>query len=409
MQFNLEAFYEHNRRLLTWVIFFGLLWLMRGFFGLIFLTFVLAFVATPLAALGQRYLRLPRRASFVVVYLFFLGALTAFTSLAVPRVVREANTLIKNIDQIEANVMDVKSKLEVNYPTLGRAITAYLRGLVEDEQQGAEAPKKDLETPAALPAPSGSTESTESTESTGQQRELSEDEILLRKFIAQKGALVRKDAPSVLSAVGKSTLTMLLALLFSFLISMDIARLAREIESLRLSRLHDFYEQTAQPVVRFAWVVGKSIQAQAMIACVNTLLTLIGLVILGVPNLTVLSFIVFLCSFIPVLGVFISTVPTVLVALNGGGISTALAVVGLVILIHIIEAYLLNPLIYGHHLKLNPVLVLIILYVGHHAFGIWGMLLGVPVTYYFIHDVFGVPLWEEKQKKKEAAPAESQP
>ena len=45
----------------------------------------------------------------------------------------------------------------------------------------------------------------------------------------------------------------------------------------------------------------------------------------------------------------------------------------------------------GHHLKLNPVLVLVILFLGHHFFGLWGMVLGVPVAYYFIYYVFAVP------------------
>jgi predicted PurR-regulated permease PerM len=94
---------------------------------------------------------------------------------------------------------------------------------------------------------------------------------------------------------------------------------------------------------------------------------------------------------VPVLGVFISTAPAMLVALNSGGYALAIKVVIFVVVIHMIEAYILNPLIYGQHLKLNPVVVLIILYVGHHFFGVWGMLLGVPVAYYFIHYVFQVP------------------
>jgi len=64
-------------------------------------------------------------------------------------------------------------------------------------------------------------------------------------------------------------------------------------------------------------------EAQAVIAIMNTVLTLIGLAILGVPSLAVLSLIVFLCSFIPVLGVFISTLPVVLVALNSIGVGAA--------------------------------------------------------------------------------------
>jgi predicted PurR-regulated permease PerM len=94
------------------------------------------------------------------------------------------------------------------------------------------------------------------------------------------------------------------------------------------------------------------------------------------------------------LGVFISTTPIVLVALNTGGPPLSLAAIGMVVIIHAFEAYLLNPMIYGRHLRLNPVLTLIILYVGYHIFGLWGMLLGVPVARYFIHDVLGVPFKE---------------
>src|SRR5690606_35777296 len=115
-----------------------------------------------------------------------------------------------------------------------------------------------------------------------------------------------------------------------------------------------------------------------------------------------LSMIVFVCSFIPVLGVFLSTTPIVLVALNTGGPALSLAAIGMVVLIHMIEAYLLNPMIYGRHLRLNPVLTLIILYVGYHAFGLWGMLLGVPVARYCIHDGTGETFKERGANAEEA-------
>ena len=129
--------------------------------------------------------------------------------------------------------------------------------------------------------------------------------------------------------------------------------------------------------------------------------TLIGLLLLNIPLVAMLSMIVFVCSFIPVLGVFLSTIPIVLVALNTGGPMLSLAAIAMVIVIHMFEAYLLNPMIYGRHLRLNPVLTLIILYVGYHIFGLWGMLLGVPVARYFIHDVLGVPF-----KERSPAPAD---
>ena len=68
--------------------------------------------------------------------------------------------------------------------------------------------------------------------------------------------------------------------------------------------------------------------------------------------------------------------------------SRALNVVKLVIaivmilVIHAIEAYILNPKIYGHHLRMNSVLVLIILTIAGKIVGVWGLVLGLPVMQY---------------------------
>lgn len=51
-----------------------------------------------------------------------------------------------------------------------------------------------------------------------------------------------------------------------------------------------------------------------------------GLITLGVSGPLVLSFIVFLCSFVPVVGVFISTLPMAAAALSDYGMSKVRAV-----------------------------------------------------------------------------------
>ena len=73
------------------------------------------------------------------------------------------------------------------------------------------------------------------------------------------------------------------------------------------------------------------IEAQVGIAAINTALTFLGLVLLHVPSKLVLSAIVFFCSFIPVLGVVLPTVPICAVALTQGGIPLALQCVGMVV------------------------------------------------------------------------------
>lgn len=58
---------------------------------------------------------------------------------------------------------------------------------------------------------------------------------------------------------------------------------------------------------------------QARISAVNTALTALGMYLLKIPGVGLLSLFVFICSFIPIAGVFISTTPIAFVALTEYG------------------------------------------------------------------------------------------
>ena len=58
---------------------------------------------------------------------------------------------------------------------------------------------------------------------------------------------------------------------------------------------------------------------QARISAVNTALTALGMYFLKIPGVGLLSLFVFICSFIPIAGVFISTTPIAFVALTEYG------------------------------------------------------------------------------------------
>ncbi len=344
VQFSLDRFYRINRRALIWLALFGLIYILRDFFALIFLTFLIVSFTLPLINYLKRETRVPRKLIIVAVYLFIFIGLCALIRYVVPKVTSEALIVANELYGLREKVDNARYDIVAQNPSLKPAVDFIYQ--LDFDWEGYVNRIKE------------------------------QGQIYLRDF-----------AKMALAAIS----TLFLSLLFAFLIVLDLTRLREEVRKLGRSRLHDFYEQSAEPVVRFAAVIARSFRAQAVIAVANTVLTLIGFLLLGLPKVALLSIIVFFFSFIPVLGVFISTAPAVLVALNAGGYVLGVKVIVFVIVIHMIEAYILNPLIYGQHLKLNPVVVLIILYVGHHFFGVWGMLLGVPVAYYFIHYVFRVP------------------
>jgi predicted PurR-regulated permease PerM len=120
------------------------------------------------------------------------------------------------------------------------------------------------------------------------------------------------------------------------------------------------------------------VRGQLVICAVNGVLSAIGFVIFGLKYWPVLALIAGVMSLIPIFGSILSTVPAVLIGLTQD-FWIALWVLLWILGIHQIEANFLNPKIIGVAARLHPVLVVFVLIVGEHFFGLWGALLAVPV------------------------------
>jgi predicted PurR-regulated permease PerM len=106
---------------------------------------------------------------------------------------------------------------------------------------------------------------------------------------------------------------------------------------------------------------------------------LVSLTLLKVPAAFMLAVLAGVCDFVPILGFFVALTPAVLVALTISP-STAVAVAGLYGLCSVIENYAIAPKVYGHHLKVSRVAVLLGLGIGAAIGGIIGALLALPVV-----------------------------
>jgi len=182
----------------------------------------------------------------------------------------------------------------------------------------------------------------------------------------------------------------MLSLLFSFFFIYDKPRIAEGVKRLGRdgSMVKWAYTEIAPKIKLFGSLIGKSLEAQLMIAIWNTFLTTGGMVFLGLPGIPFLSALVFVCSFVPLIGVFTSTLPMGLVALSEVGLAGFFQVLWMVFLVHAVEAYLLNPQIYSSKLKLHPLLVLVSLYITEHIAGVTALFLAVPVTVFITKLVF---------------------
>src|SRR5262249_11375822 len=133
----------------------------------------------------------------------------------------------------------------------------------------------------------------------------------------------------------------------------------------------------------------RSLQVQALVSLCNAILMTIGLLILGVEHAVLLGVLTFFLCLIPVAGVLLSAVPVLVVALlqPGGGPGLALAVIGLIVLVRLLETFGLGPGMVGGLRELPRGLRVAILPVAEYFFGVWGVLLAAPVVVFLIQQV----------------------
>ena len=121
------------------------------------------------------------------------------------------------------------------------------------------------------------------------------------------------------------------------------------------------------------------VKTQAIVAAVAAAGIGLGALILGLPLVLPLTIIVFLASFVPVVGAFVSGALVVLIAWFSQGFTTALIMLGIVILVQQVESNALQPVLMSRAVDLHPWGVIIGVTVGSYLYGITGALFAVPV------------------------------
>ncbi len=140
---------------------------------------------------------------------------------------------------------------------------------------------------------------------------------------------------------------------------------------------------TAEMSTRIWGVLGGFIRAQAAVGLADGIGIGLGLLALGVPLAIPLAVLTFAGAFIPIIGAFVTGALAVLVALVTNGVTTALVVVGLVVLVQQLESNVLSPMLMGRTLRLHPGLVILAVTAGSSLFGVMGAFLAVPVLAIF--------------------------
>ena len=116
-----------------------------------------------------------------------------------------------------------------------------------------------------------------------------------------------------------------------------------------------------------------------MIACLWIMYS-IGFSIVGVKYAVLFAIICGLLEIIPFIGNLTGTLLAILmVVIQGGGSGMVFGVVITYLIVQFLQTYLLEPLVVGAEVNINPLFTIIILVLGELIWGIPGMVLAIPL------------------------------
>lgn len=178
-------------------------------------------------------------------------------------------------------------------------------------------------------------------------------------------------------AVGQGIAALSLAIVLLFFFVKD----GEQIVAWFIKLMPDHHSDTVRAAGARGWVaLSGFVRGTALVALIDALGIGIGLFALGVPAYLPLSVLIFFGGFIPVIGATATGLLAVLIALANGGLGTALAVGGIVLVVQQIESNVLQPTIMRRAVALHPVVILGVLTAGVVLVGVVGAFLAVPLA-----------------------------
>ncbi|WP_207696494.1 membrane protein [Enterococcus sp. DIV0212c] len=184
--------------------------------------------------------------------------------------------------------------------------------------------------------------------------------------------------------LGSLGLSFVLSFILSFFFMIEKKQMAEFSKLFLKSDFDWFFQDIYFFADKFVNTFGVVMEAQFFIAVVNTGITTICLALIGFHQLPSLAIMIFILSLIPVAGVIISCIPLSFIAYSQGGINDVIYILVVIIVVHLFESYVLNPKFMSSKTDLPIFYTFVILLISERLFGVWGLIVGIPIFTFFL-------------------------
>ena len=161
-----------------------------------------------------------------------------------------------------------------------------------------------------------------------------------------------------------------------FYLMKDSAMITRSLQTPFPSALRPYVRDLIHMADR---TLGGYLRGQLTLGVVVGIIVTVGLLALGIPFAVVLGVVAGLTELVPIIGPWIGGAVGVLVTLATEP-DKIVWVILLYLAVQLLENTLLVPRIQAETLNLHPIAVILVITIGSQFFGLWGVILGPPLT-----------------------------
>jgi predicted PurR-regulated permease PerM len=338
----MAKFLDRNRQIIIFtiilIVFFCIIYAMRSVLLPFIVGLVLAYLVLPVVLWIERHLpgkgrwmRFKRIATILFIYLIVLGLIALLAYLTIPALISSITALIDSlpvlVPSIIQRVQDISANLQQHIPIgIRDAVNSYITNLM-----------------------------------------------------GNLGNIIQSGLTTGISYI-PATIGLVLGFaslpLFLFFLVLDAEKLTAAFYSPFPSWIA---EHTRKIVSILQEVLGRYIRAQLLMGVIIGVVDLIWLMILGIPFAPALAFLSALMELVPVLGPWIGGAVGVIVTLATKP-EKILWVIIFYVVVQLLEGNVLSPRVQGSIMHIHPAIILILIILGGHFAGFWGIVLIIPVV-----------------------------
>lgn len=197
------------------------------------------------------------------------------------------------------------------------------------------------------------------------------------KFLRNQSGTIASSLVSGVSVASTLVITIVIMFVLTFFFLKDGSKF---LPWLRQYTGHDIGWHATELLTRVWNTLAGFLRTQAVVSFVDAIFIGLGLWILNVPLAFVLATITFFAGFIPIIGAITAGTLAVIIALVSNGLTNALLVLGLIILVQQLESNILQPVLQSRSMGLHAAIVLLSITLGSALAGIIGAFLAVPIA-----------------------------